>query len=187
MGTKKHLDKIEQLFTKSPVVNFNSIRRIVGSDYAKQLVRNLIKQKKIFVIGKGYYTNREEVSLAVYVFKPAYLGLQDAMSFHQLWEQETIPVIITSTKAKPGIREVMRSNVLLRRINKKYLFGYEYYDVGGVVLPYSDIEKTMIDLVYFGENMALVEKCAKKVDIKKLNIYLKRYPDSFKRKVLSFL
>ncbi len=67
------------------------------------------------------------------------------MSFHNLWEQETCPVIITTREVRTGIRKVFSSNVLLRRISKKYLFNYDYYKYGDFVLPVSDIEKIFID------------------------------------------
>ncbi|MEK6878005.1 MAG: hypothetical protein AABY22_00275 [Nanoarchaeota archaeon] len=158
MGEEKYLLDIMKLFEKSPVVDFASINRIVKykkktNQYAKQIVRNLIKQGKIQKIGKGVYTFLNESSLAVFSFSPAYLGLQDALSFHNLWEQETIPVIITSNNVRKGIRKIMNSNVLVRRLDKKYMFGYEYYkyplENRDIYLPYSDIEKTFIDMVYY--------------------------------------
>ena len=103
MGKEKYLKDVEKLFEKSPVVNFASIERIVKNkknikQYTKQLIRNLILKNKIRKLTKGCYTKYDENSLAVFCFK-GYLGLQDALSFHNLWEQETIPIIITS-KAK---------------------------------------------------------------------------------------
>ena len=127
MGKQIHLEKIEALFNKSPVVEFKSIERIIGktknSNYAKLLLHNLLKKEKIKKIGKGVYTKHNEISLAVFSFKPAYLGLQSALSHHGIWEQQTIPVIITTKKVRRGIRKLMDGNVLLRNINKKYFFG----------------------------------------------------------------
>src|SRR3989344_9138445 len=99
MGKQIHLEKIERLFEKSPVVDFKSIERIIGkNNYAKLLVSNLLKKNKIKKVGKGFYTKYDESSLSVFAFKPAYLGLQSALSFYGLWEQETIPVILTTKK-----------------------------------------------------------------------------------------
>src|SRR3989344_4471238 len=127
MGTQIHLKKIEDLFKKSPVVDYKSIERIVGkskkSSYAKLLVYNLLKKGKIKKIGKGVYTIHNEISLTVFAFKPAYLGLQTALSNYELWEQETIPVIITTKRVRRGIRSLMGGNILLRNINKKHFFG----------------------------------------------------------------
>ena len=132
MVKEKYLKDIDNLFKKSAVVDFASIDRILQhkkniKQYTKQIVRNLIKKGKIQKIGKGIYTSLNESSLAVFSFSSAYLGLQDALSFHNLWEQETIPVIITSNNVRKGIRKIMGSNVLVRRINNKYMFGFDYY------------------------------------------------------------
>jgi predicted transcriptional regulator of viral defense system len=194
MGKEKYQKEIEALFEKSPVVGFDSIERIIQSkknvgQYAKQLIRNMLKKGKIKRLAKGYYTSRDESSLAVFCFKPAYLGLQDALSFHELWEQETIPIIITSRKIRQGIRKILGMNVLIRRIDKKYLFGFEYEKQGNFFLPYSDIEKTFIDMVYFNEKISeeAKENIIKIINKKKLNLYLKGYAKKFRKRVLSYL
>lgn len=194
MGKRKYLDDVERLFAKSPVVSYDSIERIVRhkkkvKQYVKILVRNLLRQGKIKRLTKGYYTNREEVTLAVFCFKPAYLGLQDALSFHDLWEQETIPVIITSNAVRQGIREIFGANVLIRRIDKKYLFGFEYYKDGDFYFPYSDIEKTFIDMLYFRQPLATetLINFKKKIDKKKLKDYLSKYPIKLRLKVLGLI
>lgn len=188
MGKEKYLRKIEALFDKSPVVDASSIARIIDKkQYPKQLIRNLVKSGKINILAKGCYTRYEDASLAVFCFSPAYLGLQDALSFHNIWEQETIPIIITSRKVRQGIRKVMGMNLLIRRIDKKYVFGFELYKQKELYLPYSDVEKTFIDLVYFNEKISeeVLAEIRKKTDKKRLDTYLKRYPKRFKNKVLS--
>jgi predicted transcriptional regulator of viral defense system len=197
MGKKKYLDKIGNLFKKSPVVTFDSIKMIVRDkknvkQYTKQIVRNLIKQNKIKRITKGFYTAHEDPSLAVFCFS-GYLGVQNALSFHNLWEQETVPVIITSRKVRQGRREVFGANVIIKRIDKKYMFGFEYYkyplENQEIYLPYSDIEKTFVDMIYFKQHMdgEVILEFRKKIDKKKLNSYLKKYPKKFKNRVLSVL
>ncbi|MBU0894879.1 MAG: hypothetical protein KKF48_02515 [Nanoarchaeota archaeon] len=183
MGAEKYLKQIESLFSKSPVVSYSSIQRIVNhkksvKGYAKRLVFELIKRGKVKRLTKGYYTKLNNSSLAVFCFQPAYLGLQDALSFHNFWEQETIPIIITTKKIRQGIRKVLGTNVLIRRIKKKYLFGIEYNQEGKIVLPYSDIEKTFIDMVYYNENInqEVIKEIRKRINRKKLKLYLKKYP-----------
>lgn len=194
MGKQKYIKAIEELFKKSPVVDSGSIGRIVRSksktnQYGKQLVRNLILGGKIKKLVKGCYTMHDDSSLAVYCFSPSYLGLQDALSFHGIWEQETIPVVITAKKARQGIRKILGMNVLIRRINKKYLFGFEYFKQGSFYLPYSDIEKTLIDTVYFKEKLSndAIKIMKKRIDMKKMNSYLKAYPAKLRQRVLKIL
>ena len=194
MGKEKYLKDIENLFKKSPVVNAKSIKNIVNKkknvkQYTKQLIRNLILKGRIKRITKGFYTSQDNLSVAVFCFKPSYLGLQDALSFHNLWEQETIPVIISARKIRQGIRNMVGNNVLIRRINKKYLFGFDYYNDGGIYLPYSDIEKTLIDMIYFNEklNKETLNNIKEKINMKKMNLYLKVYPKKFREEILNIL
>jgi len=194
MGKEKYQKKIEELFKKSSIVSFNSIERIVKSQknikqYSKFLVRNLLLKEKIKPMAKGYYSIYDEPSLNIFCFEPAYLGLQDALSTYNLWEQETIPIIITSRKIRPGLRKTRLGNILLKRINKKYLFGIEYQKSGDFYLPYSDIEKTFIDLIYFKIKIdkEILVNLKKVIDIKKLRSYLQKYPKQFKEKALRVL
>ncbi len=194
MGTIIHLDKIERLFEKSPVVDFKSIERIVRvgkskSNYAKLIISNLLKKGRIHKVGKGYYSKYPESTLAVFAFKPAYLGLQSALSYLGLWGQETIPIIITSQKVRRGIRTVLGTNVLVRNINKKYFFGVELVKEGDFYLPYTDLEKTFIDFIVFNENIdnSVLKALRKKVDRKKLESYLQRYSRKIREKVKKHL
>jgi len=189
MGKQIHLEKIEKLFDKSPVVDFKSIERIVGvrkkSSYAKLLVSNLIKKGKIKKVGKGIYTKYSESSLAVFAFKPAYLGLQSALSHFGIWEQETIPVVLTTRKVRRGIRKIMDTNIFIRNVGEEYFFGFEFVKEGIFYLPYSDLEKTFIDMVVFNQKMSdeVIKEIKRKIDKKRLNGYLKRYSSKLRRKV----
>lgn len=189
MGKQKYQTRIMELFKKSPVLNFTSIERIINKkQYTKQLIRNLILNGKIKQLTKGYYSLTEDPALIVFCLKPSYLGLQNALSFHNLWEQETIPIVITSKKVRTGIRNVFNSNVLIRRIDKKYFFGFEYLKQGDFYLPYSDIEKTFIDLIYFQEDLSkeVIREMLKRINYKKLKSYLEVYPKRFQKKVLEY-
>ncbi len=190
MGKEKHLRRIEALFAKSPVVEFSSVKRIIGDEgYALLLVHNLLKSGRIKRLGKGSYTSRDNPELMALSLKPAYLGLQDAISLHRIWEQETIPVMITSRKVRTGIRDVIGTNVLIRRMDKKLIFGFDYVEENGLYLPYSDVEKTFIDMVYFRERMdeSALKEFRKRIDEKKLAGYLKHYPKKFREKVIERL
>ncbi len=194
MGKEKYQTKIGKLFAKSPVVDAVSIARTVrskkkASQYHKQLIRNLLLSGKIKRLAKGYYTALNDPSLAVFCFPPAYLGLQDALSARNLWEQETIPVIITSRKIRPGIRKILGSNVLVRRLDRRYMFGIEYLKVGDTYLPYSDAEKSLIDMVYFKEPLsgeALVKIIAG-LKKKRLASHLKAYPKKVRERVMAIV
>jgi predicted transcriptional regulator of viral defense system len=183
------IKKVREFLKSTPVANLQSISALVGDkNYAYVVMNHLLKRGEIKRITRGYYTVHDDPSLLVYCLKPAYIGLQDAMSFHNLWEQETSPIIITSRKVRCGIRKVMGHNVLVRRISKEYLFGYEHCRHGDFSLPVSDVEKTFIDMAYFGEiERSMVREFEKRIDRKKLEGYLRKYPANFRNKVSALL
>jgi predicted transcriptional regulator of viral defense system len=184
----KHIDKVIEFANRTPVFDTKSVVRIVGNDgYAYVLLNYLLKTGKAKRLTRGCYTVYDDPSLLVYCLKPAYIGLQDAMSFHNLWEQETNPVILTTRRVRVGIREVLGSNVIVRRITPKHFFGFEYYKYGEFLLPVSDLEKTFIDMVYFNEmRKDMIGVFRKKVNERKLKKYLKRYDRRFADRVMAF-
>ena len=192
MGKQKYQQDLERFLARNPVVSYASIARIVRhkkkvKQYVKQLIRQLIVKEKLKPLVKGYYTTQNDASLAVFCFQPAYLGLQDALSHHNLWEQETIPIIITTRKVRTGIRKVLGSNVLLCHLNRKYYFGTEHSIVtNALALPYSDVEKTFIDMVHFKQKISgkVQQEFRKKINKHKLRKYLQPYPATTKKTVL---
>ena len=191
MGRQKYQKQIEDLLKKSPVISYNSIERVVNnkkkaSQYSKQLVRNLILNGKLKKLAKGFYTIHDDPSLVVFCLNPSYLGLQDSLSQNSLWEQETIPVVITSRKIRQGLRKINGSNVLIRTIKKEYVFGIDYKKSGSFYLPYSDVEKTLIDMVYFRQKMSkeVLSSIKKIINKKKLSLYLKKYPKKMRLRIL---
>jgi predicted transcriptional regulator of viral defense system len=189
MAGMKRLDKIREYAKRTPAFDTKSIVRLAGDkDYAYLLLNRLLKAGQIRRITRGYYTVHGDPSLLVYCLKPAYLGLQDAMSFHNLWEQETNTIVLTARKVRPGTRKVFGSNVIVRRLSPKHFFGYDYIRQGDLLLPVSDIEKTFIDMVYFREmRKDMVKAFRRRIDREKLAGYLKRYDKRFTAKVKGFL
>ncbi|MFA5797341.1 MAG: hypothetical protein WC916_04870 [Candidatus Woesearchaeota archaeon] len=183
-----------ELFHKSPIVDYSSIERIITNKnrkttYAKLLMSNLIKQGKIKRLTKGYYTIHTDISIAVFCFKPAYLGLQSALSIYGLWEQETVPIILTTTKTRVGIREILEANVYIRRLEKKHFFGYSPIQDGTFYIPYSDIEKTFIDMIVFKQKITpeTLREIRKRIDQKKLRRYLELYSEKTGKEVIKKL
>ncbi len=188
MGKIKYINKIREFFKKSPVVSITSLKKFISKknkNYIYLMINNLLKKGEIKKITKGFYTIHEEPSLIVFCFKPSYLGLQDALSVHNLWEQETNPIMITVKKIRNGVRKVFENNVVMRRISEKYFFGIEYKKQGGFYFPYSDIEKTFIDMIYFNEPISeeALENMKNKINRRKLKGYLRKYPKKFRNKV----
>jgi predicted transcriptional regulator of viral defense system len=146
------------------------------------MLHNMAKQGEVHRVTRGFYSVNDDPAAVVFALRPAYIGLQDALSVRDLWEQETNVVVVTTGKAKPGVRTVMGSRVVVHRIDPRYFFGFDYVRHNqNFYVPVSDLEKTLIDLVYFGETPGkdVLKQLVKKVDKKKLEEYLGRHSEAF--------
>ncbi|MEM3124122.1 MAG: hypothetical protein QW756_08575, partial [Nitrososphaerota archaeon] len=146
--------------------------------YAYLLLHNLVSRGEIRRLVKGWYTTCDDPVVSVFAFRPAYLGLEEALSLRGLWEQETNVVIVTPLRVRVGMRRIMDSNVVVRRISSKYFFGVEYLRYGDLFLPVSDVEKTLVDFFYFDEpiDSRTLKKLWRLVDRRRVFHYLRRFP-----------
>jgi len=189
MGKIKYIPEIMELFKKTAVVATRDIKiYLKQKGYSYLLLSNLVKQGKIKRITKGFFTIYDDPLTSVFCFRPAYVGLQEALSLHNLWEEETNVVIVTTRKVRIGIRELLGSNVLVHRINPKYFFGFTFLKYGEFFVPVSDIEKTLLDFIYFKQPLSknVILEIKKSLDVKKLKNYLKAYPKWFYWKLKEF-
>lgn len=185
----KYLEGLREFFAKTPVFSSRDIKAYVSGNYRHLLVSNLIKGGEIKKVTKGYYTLFDDPIVSVFCFKPAYIGLQEALSVHNVWEQEGATIIVTAKKVKKRIINVFGNNVVLHRIKPKYMFGFEAVRYGKFYVPVSNLEKTFIDLVYFNEipDKNTLRNMKKRLDAEKIKKYLEQYPEKIKKRVLSFL
>ena len=191
MGKTKYLKKVEELFEKSPVIDVASIKKIVGenNDYIHLLLYNLIKKGKIYRLTKGWYSKSNDPILVVYCFKPSYLGLQEALSIHNLWEQETNTIIITTKNVREEERKVLDSKVIVKRLPKKLFFGIEHIKYGETYTPVSDVEKTFLDLIYFNQPLdkELISNFKKRIKEERLKEYIDRFDPIVKERAVKLL
>ncbi len=118
--------------------------------YAKLLVHNETARHGLLRLARGRYTFVRNEAAVGFAFSPFYYGLEYALTIHRLWTQMANPVVITATKALPGTRRIMGSAVTIRRIAKRMFFGVEYVRFGGLFVPVSCKEKTLVDFLYYG-------------------------------------
>ena len=75
--------------------------------------------------------------------------MEYALTLRKIWTQQANPVIMTTSKANAGLREVMNSKVIVHRIDSHAYFGFEYLSFSGLFLPVSLPEKILLDFLYF--------------------------------------
>lgn len=181
----KYMNGFLAYFKGFPIFSANDVKLFfhkngANGDYYKIFMHNLINKNRIFRIKKGCYTAHNDLMVAGFAFSPFYYGLETALTYHKLWDYVTPITIITTKKVRNGIREILGRNVSVRRISKKMLFGYDtvnYEDK--FYVPIADMEKTLIDSVYFNAsfNEEVYRSLISKVNKKKLNGYLKNYSE----------
>jgi predicted transcriptional regulator of viral defense system len=190
MGKKVHIDAVRAFIKTTPVFRARDVEVIAGDRrYAHLLLHNMARRGEIVRLTRGFYSLEGDPVLSVFCFRPAYIGLQEALSMRNLWEQETNVVIVTAASARAGVREVAGSNVVVRPIPVTQFFGYEFLPYGEYRVPVSDPEKTLIDLVSLGEasDVESLGELLGAVSGGKVRKYLAAYPAPVRRSVLSLL
>ncbi len=179
----KFMKQFIEEFSKKPAFGIDEVktfirRRKASEGYHKLLIQNLLKSGRIYKITRGAYTFYDEVQYVGFAFPPFYYGLEDALSLRGLWEQETNPVIITPRKVRNGIRQFDSRNYLVRRIKRDMFFGYTLLKYEQFYIPVSNIEKTLIDLVYFDIRIPdeIISTMIKKMNRETFNSYLTELP-----------
>ena len=190
----KYVKKFFEHFSDTPVFTSRDVRLFLlkqgaSKGYVYLFITNLLHSGKIRKIKKGVYTFGDDPMLAGFAFYPSYHGLQNALSVLNLWEQETNTVIITPLKVRSGMREILEGKVLVRRIDRSMFFGFDSVKYFDYWIQVSDVEKTLIDFVYFREPLSkdVLEEIKKRINRKKLDGYLKRCPERIRKKVRMLL
>jgi predicted transcriptional regulator of viral defense system len=190
VGKVIHINKVRDFMTSTPAFRTRDVELLVRDRrYASLLLHKMAKSGEIRRITKGWYTVRDDPLVSVFAFRPAYVGLQEALGLRDLWEQETNVVIVSSTRLRPGVRRILDSNVILHRIDAGHFFGIEYIRYGDFFIPVSDNEKTLIDLVYFNDlpGRDVLRRVVRSANKVRLDEYLKGYPERFRERVRKLL
>ena len=171
-----------EFFSKQFIFEISDARRFLlklgaNEPYVRVMLHNMVVSKKIYRVGNGTYTFNKNEAVIGFAFRPFYYGLQYALTIRKIWTQQSIPIIITKTKANTGFRNSMNTRILVRRINDKGFFGFDFVNYGGIFVPVSDPEKTYLDLSYYkikidDDTMSLLKD---KIDELKLKEYSKKF------------
>ena len=177
------VDVIRERFSKRPAFSIQEVKK--HTKHVHQVLHYLLKRGEVVRIAKGYYTFHRDVMVVGFAYFPYYYGLHEALSLYNLTEQETNPVVITPRKVRPGMRQFLGRNYVVRRISRPMFFGYttmKYYDFHIYI---SDYEKTLIDFLYFKEPLRQdeLEALLEKIEREKLKAYLRHCPRWLARRV----
>ena len=153
------------------------------------MLHNLEKKGEVYRITSGIYTFQEDIRVVGFAFRPFYYGLEDALYLRGLLEQGSNPVIISTRKVRSGLRSFRGRNYVIHRIGSRHFFGFELIRSGDMWIPVSDVEKTLLDLIYFRHYIQddSLKGIMRLISKDKIERYLKRYDLRFANKVRLFL
>jgi predicted transcriptional regulator of viral defense system len=190
----KYAKAFREYFSTKTVFSVRDVRnrfadKKISPNYANVLLNHFLERKEISRVARGFYSFKTDPNVIAFAIQPSYFGLQDALSFQGLWEQQTIPVLVTPRKIRSGFRTVLETRVLVRRINRKQFFGFEMKKYLDFWVPVSDLEKTLIDFFYFNQPLEkkILQKMLKKSNHQKLLQYLKKTPKKTRKKIEKML
>jgi len=183
---KEFLDSfsLRELFSTRDVMLFLKSKG-ASKEYVSLFLNKLVLSKRIIRLTKGTYSFSKNIDFVEKAIFPSYHALQDALSLHKIWGQQTIPIIVTPRKVRTGERLIGGGKVVVRRINRKMFFGYETLPQLNSWITMSDLEKTLVDFAYYDEPLTkeTLLEMKKRIDKKKMASYLKQVTKRLRIKI----
>jgi len=186
----KYKKTFVEFFSKFPLFSFNDARLFLIKNgaseiYVRKFISLMIKSGAIYRLTKGKYTMHRNGDIIGFAFH----GLGSALNYHNVTEQQYNTTIITPRNIRSGTRVIFGLNSVIYHIPKELFFGYERIKTSNFYVYTSDLEKTLIDMVYFKlvPEDYVYENIARKIEPHRLKDYLKSYKDPVKEEVYRIL
>jgi predicted transcriptional regulator of viral defense system len=192
----RYIDDVRKTFssTKYPTFKLHDLKtllsqRQLGKGYTKLMIHNLMKRGEIRRITRGIYSFHNEVRVVGFAYQPFYYGAEDALSILGISGQGTNPDVMTTRNVRTGVRSFGGRNYVVQRIRKEHFFGYSLIEMNDLWIPVADLEKAVIDMVYFDGSIRdeLLPRIRERISKTRLNAYLRHYDLRTRKKVLSLL
>jgi predicted transcriptional regulator of viral defense system len=142
-----------QKITEKPVFGVSDlIHQNISQQYAKKILHELYKSKKIIRIERGKYTVLDDtLTVAAHITEPCYVSMWSALSIHKLTTQIPFSVEIVTTRKRFN-RKIIFNNtpIIFYTAQPKMMYGYENIIwKENIRIPVAKPEKIIIDSLYF--------------------------------------
>ncbi len=184
-------------YSKTLDMDYNfAIGYLLANGYIIRILRGIfyvksLEERKLGKLNINYLEAIKE-ALAIKGVKNWYFGLETAFKLNALThEYFTIDYVISDTIYRPKPFDILGHNIRFIKAKKSLL----NFGITSNAIPYSDPEKTILDMIYLGKynnkpESEIKDKIASYLDScnkKKLLIYVKHYPKSVEKIVRSLL
>jgi len=179
-----------KIFTLNDLIKITNQKKSV----VQSKLTLLVKQKKIHRIKKGYYSlNRIENKFQLQkVFKETYVGLHSALEFYESTTQRFNNLDLI-TENILNEQKVLNTKIYFHKVKNEMFFGFKKELVNNTEIFISNIEKTIIDCIYFNSKVYLtdvvdfVKKYKDQINIKLLKTYLDKINSSTLNKRIGYI
>ena len=162
----------------------------VSRTYTQVTLSRMSKRRSLYQVAKGVFSVRNNVEVAGFAFSPFYYGGVSALMIRDLIDDQVLLEIMTTKTVRKSRVKVFggSANVLLHHIPDRYYFGFDEIMYGGLKVPVSNAEKTLIDLLYFKIRLSEDDylRLVASIDRKRLAMYLRKFNVRFAKSALSF-
>ncbi len=185
----KYADTLKTAFSTAdyPVFTFRDAelalkKKGIGGGYLRLMLHKYYASGIIKRVTKGVYTFHDDAIVAGFAFQPFYYGLESALGMLGVSLQGSNNVVMTTRNVRTGTRSFAGRNYSIMRIKPNVLFGFSTIKVGSFWVPVSDLEKTVIDMLYLNVPVReeLYAGIAVRIDKKRFFEYSKVLGGSFK-------
>ena len=126
-----------------PAFSLADVSQIVsGKEYAKKLLRRLVKSGEIKRVKKDIYTFYDDPLLvSTFLIKPSYISSVSSLAYHKLITQIPKDIFCFTPKKQKKLRFISEINF----IHTDYFFGFNNEEYLSFKIPIATPEKAIID------------------------------------------
>jgi len=177
----KYKIKEKVIESKKAVFNTNQLANLIGKStaitnvYVSRLVISGLAKRKH---GRIIFSSDDNV-ISTQFIEPSYVSLSSALFFHQVINQ--VPTV-TSCVTTVNTRYYPDMQLKYHKITPKLFFGFKKYNLAESYAYIADVEKAILDGIYYGiYNKSILQDYKSVINFKLLTKYSKKYPKKVKR------
>lgn len=188
---QRELEKFELV-----IFTLNDAIKIIekSKDVVKSTLSRWSKEKKIFSLKKGYYSLKKIKSKFQLqaVYENTYIGLNSALEYYGSTTQRYINLELINCNILKN-QTCCDYDIVFHNVSRKMFFGYEKILISNTFVNISNIEKTLIDCVYFSSKVylseidAFIKKFKSEINLDLLQNYLLIIDSSSLNKRIGYL
>jgi len=202
--TKKRLQDIEDIIASAGrIVTTDGAYKALREKYSKFAIKKRVFELKekgwLIPLRRGLYfvadiSSRGFVGISPFIIagafnKDSYVSMESALSYYGLFEQMLRTVSSVTTNRHKSY-EFQENTYKYFEVKKSIYFGFRTYAIEGYYIKMAELEKALLDYLYFRNSTydidLIIEKMDKmmnKLDMEKLVRYAQKFPETIRRKL----